>query len=97
MLVALSRNLRRGLAWTPRTTRASFTCGSLDAASCPRRFSWLDHHCRLFAEYSRVSQNAAALLPLARHSAIRSAHSDADVLVMPLSLSTQLEQSYTAP
>jgi hypothetical protein len=49
------------------------------------------------AEYSRVSQNAAALSPLPRHSATRSAHSDADDLVMPLSLSTQLEQSYTAP
>jgi hypothetical protein len=28
-----------GVSRLPRTTRASFTCGSIDAASRPRRFS----------------------------------------------------------
>jgi hypothetical protein len=77
--------------------RASLTCGALEAADPLRRLSSLDHHCRLLAEYPCFSQNAAALLPLDRHAATRPAHSDADALVMPLSLSSQHPQSYTAP
>jgi hypothetical protein len=77
-----------------RTTRTNFTADLRSSDPAPARPSLLDQCQRLFAEYSRPTQNAFAFKPLARHSATRFAHSFA--FAMSTKMGSAASARYTA-